>query len=91
MVDLLAGLDHESAKLMNSTVFENRFSITFFLNFLFVSSQAYATQNILLYFDSQWQSVYPKPDMVRLLYCRLNSLKRSNNLQGLARYKIDIY
>lgn len=27
--------------------------------------QAYATQNIFLYFDTQWPNVYPKPGMVR--------------------------
>lgn len=26
--------------------------------------QSYATQNIFLYFDTQWPRVYPKPEMV---------------------------
>ncbi|KAL9965054.1 hypothetical protein ACROYT_G028781 [Oculina patagonica] len=33
------------------------------LKYHFEYPETYATQNILLYFDDQWPSVFPKPDM----------------------------
>lgn len=52
------------AKLLKNFYFRSMTSL-FICLFFYLSSQVYATQNIFLYFDTQWPYVYPKPDMVR--------------------------
>ncbi|XP_020621523.1 transmembrane protein 145-like [Orbicella faveolata] len=42
------------------------------LKYHFEYPEVYATQNIFLYFDTQWPLVYPKPDMVRNRILRFN-------------------